>query len=110
MALSTIAEAIEDIKAGKIIIIVDDKGRENEGDLAIAAEKVSPEAINFMATQARGLICMPVLGSRLEELRIPMMVQDNTSRFSTAFAVSIEAKHGVTTGISAYDRAATIKA
>ena len=109
MALATIPEAIEDIKAGKIIIIVDDEGRENEGDLAIAAEKVTPEAINFMAKEARGLICMPVIGERLEELRIPMMVQDNTARFSTAFTVSIEAKHGVTTGISAQDRATTIK-
>lgn len=109
MALSTIPEAVEDIKAGKIIIVVDDEGRENEGDLAIAAEKVTPEAINFMAKEARGLICMPVIGERLEELRIPMMVQDNTARFSTAFTVSIEAKHGVTTGISAQDRATTIK-
>ncbi len=109
MALATIPEAIEDIKAGKIIIIVDDEGRENEGDLAIAAEKVTPEAINFMAREARGLICMPVIGERLEELRIPMMVQDNTARFSTAFTVSIEAKHGVTTGISAQDRATTIR-
>jgi len=109
MALATIPEAIEDIKAGKIIIIVDDEGRENEGDLAIAAEKVTPEAINFMAKEARGLICMPVIGERLEELRIPMMVQDNTARFSTAFTVSIEAKHGVSTGISAQDRATTIK-
>ena len=109
MALATISEAIEDIKAGKIIIIVDDEGRENEGDLAVAAEKVTPEAINFMAKEARGLICMPVIGERLEELRIPMMVQDNTARFSTAFTVSIEAKHGVSTGISAQDRATTIK-
>ncbi len=109
MALATIPEAIEDIKAGKIIIIVDDEGRENEGDLVIAAEKVTPEAVNFMAKEARGLICMPVIGERLEELRIPMMVQDNTARFSTAFTISIEAKHGVTTGISAKDRATTIK-
>ena len=109
MALATIPEAIEDIKAGKIIIIVDDEGRENEGDLVIAAEKVTPEAINFMAKEARGLICMPIIGERLEELRIPMMVQDNTARFSTAFTISIEAKHGVTTGISAKDRATTIK-
>ncbi len=109
MALATIPEAIEDVKAGKIIIIVDDEGRENEGDLVIAAEKVTAEAINFMAREARGLICMPVIGERLEELRIPMMVQDNTARFSTAFTVSIEAKHGVTTGISAQDRATTIR-
>ncbi|MBL7119998.1 MAG: bifunctional 3,4-dihydroxy-2-butanone-4-phosphate synthase/GTP cyclohydrolase II [Dehalococcoidia bacterium] len=110
MALDTIPEAIEDIKAGKIIVIVDDENRENEGDLAMAAEKVTPEAINLMAKEARGLICMPVTGKRLDELRIPMMVQDNTARFSTAFTVSIEAKHGVTTGISAHDRAATVKA
>ncbi|MFC2018270.1 bifunctional 3,4-dihydroxy-2-butanone-4-phosphate synthase/GTP cyclohydrolase II [Chloroflexota bacterium] len=109
MGLNTIPEAIEDIKAGKMIIIVDDEGRENEGDLVIAAEKVTPEIINFMAKEARGLICLPLTRERVEELRIPMMVQDNTSRFSTAFTVSIEAKHGVTTGISAHDRAATIK-
>jgi 3,4-dihydroxy 2-butanone 4-phosphate synthase/GTP cyclohydrolase II len=110
MALSTILEAIEDIKAGKFIVIVDDENRENEGDLAMAAEKVTPEAINFMAKEARGLICMPISGQRLEELNIPAMVQENTAQFSTAFTVSIEAKHRVTTGISAHDRAATIKA
>ena len=109
MGLATIPEAIEDIKAGKILIVVDDESRENEGDLAIAAEKVTPDAINFMSKEARGLICLPIMGDRLEELSIPMMVQDNTSRFSTAFTVSIEAKHGVTTGISAQDRATTIK-
>ncbi|MCX5991322.1 MAG: bifunctional 3,4-dihydroxy-2-butanone-4-phosphate synthase/GTP cyclohydrolase II [Chloroflexi bacterium] len=109
MGLATIPEAIEDIKAGKILIVVDDESRENEGDLAIAAEKITPDAINFMSKEARGLICLPIMGDRLEELRIPMMVQDNTSRFSTAFTVSIEAKHGVTTGISAQDRATTIK-
>src|SRR4030042_1268481 len=109
MGLTTIPEAIKDIKAGKMLIIVDDESRENEGDLAIAAEKVTPEVINFMAKEARGLICLPIMGERLEELRIPMMVQDNTSRFSTAFTMSIDAKHGVTTGISAHDRAATIK-
>ncbi|OGO04451.1 MAG: bifunctional 3,4-dihydroxy-2-butanone 4-phosphate synthase/GTP cyclohydrolase II [Chloroflexi bacterium RBG_13_54_8] len=110
MGLDTIPEAIEAMKAGKIVIIVDDESRENEGDLAMAAEKVTPEAINFMAKEARGLICMPILGQRLDDLRIPMMVQDNTARFSTAFTVSIEAKHGVTTGISAHDRAATVSA
>lgn len=110
MSLNTIPEAIEDMKAGKAVIIVDDESRENEGDLAVAADKVTPEIINLMAKEARGLICMPVLGKRLDELRIPMMVQDNTSRFSTAFTVSIEAKHGVSTGISAHDRAATVKA
>ncbi len=109
MGLATIPEAIEEIRQGRILVIVDDESRENEGDLAMAAEKVTPEAINFMAREARGLICMPISGERLEELRIPMMVQDNTSRFSTAFTISVEAKHGVTTGISAHDRATTIK-
>jgi len=110
MGLASIPEVIEDIKAGKFVIIVDDEDRENEGDLAIAAEKVTPEAINFMALHARGLICLPIIGKRLDELKIPLMVQNNTSRFSTAFTVSIEAKHRVSTGISAADRAETIKA
>jgi 3,4-dihydroxy 2-butanone 4-phosphate synthase/GTP cyclohydrolase II len=110
MALATIREAIEDIKAGKFVIIVDDEDRENEGDLAIAAEKVTAEAINFMTKYARGLICMPVMGQRLDELQIPMMVSENTAKFGTAFTVSVEAKRGVTTGISAADRARTIKA
>ncbi len=109
MAISSIAEAFEDIKAGKFIIIVDDEDRENEGDLVVAAEKVTAEAINFMAKHARGLICLPIIGKRLDELRIPLMVGDNTSRFSTAFTVSVEAKHRVSTGISAADRAETIK-
>ncbi len=108
MGLATIKEAIEDIRAGKLVIIVDDEDRENEGDLAMAAEKVTPEAINFMAKHGRGLICTPLTGQRLDELKIPMMVRDNTSRFSTAFTVSVEAKHGVSTGISAADRARTI--
>jgi 3,4-dihydroxy 2-butanone 4-phosphate synthase/GTP cyclohydrolase II len=107
--LASISEAIEDIKAGKFVIIVDDESRENEGDLAMAAEKVTPEAINFMAKEGRGLICLPVIGQRLDELGIPLMVTDNTSRYSTAFTVSIEAKEQVTTGISAFDRAQTIK-
>ena len=110
MGLSSISEIIEDIKAGKLVIIVDDEDRENEGDLALAAEKVTTEAINFMAKHARGLICMPITGERLDELRIPLMVGENTSKFSTAFTVSIEAKHRVSTGISAADRAETIKA
>ena len=109
MGLSTIPEAIEDIKAGKFIIIVDDEDRENEGDLVMAAEKVTPEAINFMAVHARGLICVPLIGERLDELRIPMMVRENTSKFSTAFTVSVEAKRGVSTGISAADRAQTAR-
>ena len=110
MGLSSIPEVIEDIKAGKLVIIVDDEDRENEGDLALAAEKVTTEAINFMAKHARGLICLPITGKRLDELRIPLMVGENTSKFSTAFTVSIEAKHRVSTGISAADRAETIKA
>jgi 3,4-dihydroxy 2-butanone 4-phosphate synthase/GTP cyclohydrolase II len=110
MGLASIAEAIEDIKAGRFVIIVDDEDRENEGDLALAAEKVSPQAINFMAKHGRGLICLPVTGKRLDELGIPLMVGENTSKFATAFAVSVDAKHGTTTGISAADRAKTIKA
>jgi 3,4-dihydroxy 2-butanone 4-phosphate synthase/GTP cyclohydrolase II len=107
--LATISEAIEDIKAGKFIIIIDDENRENEGDLAIAAERITPEAVNFMAKHARGLICLPISGQRLDELGIPLMVQDNTSRYSTAFTVSVEAKHKVSTGISVFDRAETIR-
>jgi len=109
MGLATIPEAIEDIKAGRFVIVVDDEDRENEGDLIMAAEKVTPEAINFMAVHGRGLICMPVTGERLDELKIPMMVSNNTSNFGTAFTVSVEAKHGTSTGISAADRAQTVK-
>ena len=109
MGIVSIPEAIEDIKAGKFLIIVDDEDRENEGDLAFAAEKVTPEAINLMAKHARGLICMPVSGKRLDELNIPLMVGENTSKFSTAFTVSVEARHRTSTGISAADRAETIK-
>jgi len=110
MGMLNIPEAIEDIKAGKFLIIVDDENRENEGDLALAAEKVTADDINFMALHGRGLICMPIIGKRLDELRIPLMVGENTSKFSTAFTVSIEAKHRVSTGISAADRAETVKA
>jgi len=110
MGLASIPEAIEDIKEGKFVLIVDNEDRENEGDLAIAAEKVASEAINFMAKHARGLICMPIIGERLDELNIPLMVGENTSKFSTAFTVSVEAKHGVSTGISTADRAETVKA
>ena len=108
--LATIPEAIEDIRAGRFLIIVDDEDRENEGDLAMAAEKVTADAVNFMARHGRGLICLPIIGQRLDELHIPMMVEHNTSKFSTAFTVSIEAKHMVSTGISAADRAETIRA
>ncbi len=109
MALATIKEAIEDIKTGKFILVVDDEGRENEGDLVIAAEKITPDAINFMAKHARGLICVPLTPDRIEDLKIPMMVRHNTAHFDSAFTVSVEAKHRVTTGISAADRAATVE-
>src|SRR5262245_27554711 len=109
MPLATIEAAIEDFRAGRFVIIVDDEQRENEGDLAIAAEQVTPEAVNFMARYGRGLICLPLTGHRLDELHIPMMVQENTSSLGTAFTVSIEARAGITTGISAADRATTIK-
>lgn len=105
---NTIEEAIEDIAKGKMVILVDDEDRENEGDLCMAAEKVTPEAINFMAKYGRGLICLSLTPQRVEELKLPMMTEDNTSSFGTAFTVSIEAKKGVTTGISAKDRAVTI--
>jgi len=110
MGLTSIPEAINEIKEGKFVIIVDNEDRENEGDLAIAAEKVNAEAINFMAKYARGLICMPITGERLDALDIPLMVGENTSKFCTAFTVSVEAKHGVSTGISTADRAETVKA
>lgn len=108
MPVSSIDEVIEDIRAGKMIILVDDEDRENEGDLCMAAEKVTPEAINFMATHGRGLICLTLTPGQLERLDLPMMVQKNKSPFETAFTVSIEARTGVTTGISAADRARTI--
>jgi len=105
---NTIDEAIEDIARGRMVILVDDEDRENEGDLCMAAEKVTPAAINFMAKYGRGLICLSLTPQRVEELKLPMMTDDNTSQFGTAFTVSIEAKKGVTTGISASDRATTI--
>jgi 3,4-dihydroxy 2-butanone 4-phosphate synthase/GTP cyclohydrolase II len=106
----TIEEAIEEIRQGRIVIVVDDEDRENEGDLTAAAEKVTPEIINFMARFGRGLICLPMTGDRLDQLQIPLMVNENTSRYGTAFTVSVEARRGVTTGISAADRATTILA
>ena len=108
MPFATIEEAADDIRAGKMVIVVDDEDRENEGDLVCAAELVTPEIINFMATHARGLICLPLTEERCDELQLPMQVSDNTSSFGTAFTVSIEARQGVTTGISAADRATTI--
>lgn len=110
MGLATVEEVVEDIRWGKFAIIVDDEGRENEGDLAIAGQWATPEAINFMATHGRGLICISLTGERLEELRLPMMVAKNTATFGTAFTVSVDIIEGATTGISAYDRAATIRA
>jgi 3,4-dihydroxy 2-butanone 4-phosphate synthase/GTP cyclohydrolase II len=112
MPFSSIPEALEDIRSGRLVIVVDDEDRENEGDLTIAAEKVTPEIINFMARHGRGLVCLPMTGERLDELRIPLMVQDeeNSARFGTAFCVPIEAKQGTTTGISAADRARTVLA
>jgi len=106
--VATAEQTIRDVKNGRPIIIVDDEGRENEGDLMVAAEKVTPDIINFMTKFGRGLICLPLRKERLEELQLPLMVTDNTAPFETAFTVSVDAKEGVTTGISAFDRAKTI--
>ncbi|MGJ8690958.1 MAG: bifunctional 3,4-dihydroxy-2-butanone-4-phosphate synthase/GTP cyclohydrolase II [Thalassotalea sp.] len=110
MQLNTPAEIIEDIKQGKMIILMDDEDRENEGDFIMAAEQVTPEAINFMATHGRGLICMPMSREKCKKLKLPLMVDKNEAQFTTNFTVSIEAAHGVTTGISAGDRATTVLA
>ena len=110
MPLCTVEEAVEDIRQGKFVILVDDEDRENEGDLAVAAEFATPEAISFMANYGRGLICMPIIGERLDSLGIDLMVGGNTARLGTAFTVSVDAVGGTTTGISAGDRAATVKA
>lgn len=110
MPLSTISEAIEDIRRRRMVIVVDDEDRENEGDLVIAAEMVTPDVINFMAREGRGLICVPLEGRRLDDLKLPAMVAENTAPHGTAFTVSVEARGRVTTGISAYDRAATVQA
>ena len=108
MPIATVQEVLEDLKQGKMIILVDDEARENEGDLTIAAEKVTPDAINFMAKYGRGLICLALSPEIVEKLKLPLMVYDNRSPYKTAFTVSIEARQGVTTGISAADRAHTI--
>ncbi|WP_415714201.1 bifunctional 3,4-dihydroxy-2-butanone-4-phosphate synthase/GTP cyclohydrolase II [Maridesulfovibrio sp.] len=108
MPFCTIEEAIEDLREGKMVIMVDDEDRENEGDLVCAAEKVTPEIINFMATHGRGLICLAMSGEMVDHLKLPLMAQSNGSQFGTNFTVSIEAREGVTTGISAADRATTI--
>ena len=108
MGFDSVEVAIEEIRQGRLVIVVDDEDRENEGDLTLAAEKTTPDAINFMAKYGRGLICLAMTGERLDQLQLPMMVEKNTSKLGTAFTVSIEARHGVTTGISAADRATTI--
>ena len=109
MPLARVKEALEDIRQGKMVILVDDEDRENEGDLCMAAEMVTPEAINFMAKEGRGLICLSLTEARADHLGLPLMVQENSSSFGTAFTISIEARRGVTTGISAADRARTIQ-
>src|SRR5438477_3362414 len=104
-----VESAVAEIAAGRMIVVVDDEDRENEGDLTLAAEKVTPEAINFMAREGRGLICLAMTEERLEHLRIGAMTAENTSAYGTAFCESIDAREGTTTGISAYDRARTIE-
>ncbi len=106
---ATVEEALDELRAGRVVVILDDEDRENEGDLACAAQFVTPEIVNFMATHGRGLICLPMMADRLDALKIPPMVQENTARRGTAFCVSIEARRDVTTGISAADRARTIR-
>src|SRR5581483_10911217 len=108
MSFASIPEAIEEIRSGRMLVVVDDEDRENEGDLTIAAEKVTPEIINFMATHGRGLICLTLTADRCDYLRLPLMSPTNTSNFGTAFCESIDARDGVTTGISAADRTRTI--
>lgn len=110
MTLHTTQEIIDDIKQGKMVILMDDEDRENEGDIIMAAQHVTPEAINFMVTHARGLVCLPMTTERCKRLKLPLMVDKNSAQFSTNFTVSIEAREGVTTGISAADRARTIQA
>src|SRR5579872_4189598 len=105
----SIEDAIIDIRQGRMVIVVDDEDRENEGDLTMAAEKITPEAINFMAKYGRGLICLALTEQRLDYLQVPLAVSENTATYGTAFCVPIDAKYGTTTGISAYDRARTIQ-
>ena len=110
MSFCSVEEAIKEIKAGRFIIVLDDENRENEGDLILAAEKATPEAINFMVRHARGLVCMPMTRERLDELELPLMTLQNTESMQTAFTVSVDSRTGTTTGISAFDRAATVRA
>ncbi|HEY5612418.1 MAG TPA: 3,4-dihydroxy-2-butanone-4-phosphate synthase, partial [Lysobacter sp.] len=109
MPFSPIPELLEEIRAGRMVVIVDDEDRENEGDLIMAAELVRPQDVNFMVTHARGLVCLSLTRERCRQLGLPPMVRDNTSQHHTNFTVSIEAAEGVTTGISAYDRAHTVR-
>jgi 3,4-dihydroxy 2-butanone 4-phosphate synthase/GTP cyclohydrolase II len=106
---ATIEEGIEEIRQGRILVVVDDEDRENEGDFVMAADKITPEAVNFMATHGRGLICMPMTGERLDALKLSMMVAENTAPMGTAFTITVDARRGVSTGTSAYDRAVTIR-
>src|ERR1700682_894174 len=108
MAFVTVPEAIDEIRAGRILVVVDDEDRENEGDLTIAAEKVTPQIVNFMATHGRGLICLALPGERCDALLLPLISPQNTSKFGTAFCESVDARTGVTTGVSAADRTRTI--
>jgi 3,4-dihydroxy 2-butanone 4-phosphate synthase/GTP cyclohydrolase II len=108
MSLAPIPEAIEEIRAGRMVVLVDDEGRENEGDLTLAAEKVTPEAVNFMARFGRGLVCLSLTGEDCDRLRLPLQTEQNTAQFGTAFTISVDAREGITTGISAHDRAKTI--
>jgi len=109
MGISSIEAAIEDIRQGKVVIVADDEDRENEGDFIFAAEKCTPEIMNFIITHGRGIPCVPTTEQRLEELQLPMMVGTNTARHATAMTVTVDALHGTTTGISAYDRALTVQ-
>jgi len=109
-AFAGIEEALEDLRQGRLLVVVDDEDRENEGDLMMAADKITPEGVNFMATHGRGLICVPMTGERLDQLKIAMMVSENTAPMGTAFTISVDARRGVTTGTSAYDRAVTVRA
>ncbi len=110
MAFARIEEAIKDLQRGRFIVVVDDESRENEGDLVLAAEKAIPHKINRMLHLARGIMCVPIIGSRLDELKIPMMVEDPDDKFKTPFTVSVDSKKNITTGVSVHDRAETIKA
>ena len=110
MMFSKVEEAIKDIQRGRFVVMVDDENRENEGDLVLAAEKATPSKINYMIKNARGIMCLPVIGSRLDELNIPLMVENSNDRFNTQFTVSVDFKKNTTTGVSVFDRLATIKA